>query len=197
MYNPLSDLHKMFWTPEFVVFRVEINGKQYLGRPNTIHVKHPYDPGTNQSGIFRTASSVQAFLAGYIDDEIPVTSATVKGIEAIDTIDRVPLDKILAACNDINNIPVRADIGVIRRNIAPMLDRLMAALEAWEHVHDFPRFEVIYEDLDDLKKEVSSAPFNLSEQGRESTVRNMKERVSARVTRVIEMAMYQPTSQPS
>lgn len=191
MYSPHSDLHKMFYTPEFIVFRVEIESKEYLGRPNTLQIKHPFDPGTNQKAIFYTFSSIQSFQAGYISDQIQVTSATIKGIEAIDTISREPLNNILAACNEINNIHESADAGIIRRNISPLLLRLSAALEKYEETHNLARFEVVYEDITELINECTKCPYDLSENGRASIVRNLKDRISVGVTRLIELSATQ------
>lgn len=112
MYSPYSDLHKMLHTPEFILFKVNIAGREYFGRPDTIRVKHAYDLEP-QSGIFTAYSSQQAFEAGYPGEKLPVDSTIIKGIKAIDIVNPTPLNLILAACNEINQIttiPV-ADVG--------------------------------------------------------------------------------------
>ena len=194
MYSPLSDLQKMFYSPEFVVFRVDINGKEYLGRPNTI--PYHYDPGAKQKVTFITYSSVQSFMAGYISDEIQVTSADLKGIEAIDTVSSEPLRKILAACNNIENIPVQANVGIILRNVVPMLVTLSGAMEEYEQAHNLIRFETVYEDIEDLMKECAKCPLDLHESRRSSMIRNLKERVSFDVTRLIDLSAQYSSAQP-
>ena len=188
MYSPHSDLHKMFYTPEYIVFRVEINGKEYLGRPNTLRIKHPFDPGDHQSAIFYTYSSVQSFMAGYIGDQIQVTSEEIRGIEAIDTVNPEPLNKILAACNDIYNINPKADIGIIRRNIVPLLVTLSTALQEYEQVHELSRYEGVYDDIEALILECAKCPADLSEGGRANFVRSLKEKISVDVSRLIELS---------
>ena len=190
MYSPHSDLHKMFYTPEFIVFRADIKGQQFLGRPTTLHIDHPWVPGRNQQAVFQTFSSVQSYLAGYIDLEIPVTSMDIKGIEAIDTIDPDPLNKILAACNDINNIKDIPDVGILWRNIAPLLDNLVRSLEAYEDIHGQARYEKVYDDIEDIRNECMRCPANLSDNSRAGIARNMKEKISFDVTRLIEMGSY-------
>jgi len=192
MYNPLSDLHKMFLTPEFILFRVEIKGQEYLGRPNTLVVDHQWVPGKNQEAKFRTSSSIQSFLARYVDDEIPVTSGIIKGLEAIDTVDPGPLNAILAACNDINNVAEVPNIGTLYRDIPPMLVALIHAVEDYEQLHGQPRFEVMYDDIEDLRKECVRCPADLSDNGRAGIVGNLKEKIGSRVTRLIEIGSSIP-----
>lgn len=179
----------MLLSPEFIIFRVEIDGKEYLVRPNTLYLDHPWTP-KKQSAKLNIFSSLQSFKCGYLSGEISVTSADVIGVEAIDTVDPIPLNTILAACNELENINLRADIGVIYRNIAPILHRLMEAMEDFEHIHDLRRYETAYEDINDLIHDCSKCRPDMSELERSNFVRDLKERVSVRVSRLIELASY-------
>ena len=193
MYSPHSDLYKMFHTPNFIVFRVDIGGKEYWGRPNTIRVEHPFKPGLNQQGTFDVYSNVQSFLQGAISDQIPVTSVTIKGIEAIDTVNCEPLDNILSTCFEISNIPSKADVGIIRRNIPDMLVRLELALEEFEGIHNFVKYKLAHECIEELISECKSCPHDLSENGRINLVRDLKEKVSVSVANLIELSTRQTT----
>ncbi len=188
MYSPHSDLYKMLHTPEFILFRVDINGKEYLGRPCTITVDHPYGETTNQKGVFRTFDSEQSFLSGNVSEEIQVTSTTIKGIEAIDSVDRTPLNNILAACYETSQIPERPDIGIVRRNITPVLERLLAALSDYETLHHLAHYEVAFDDIEELINECKLCPTDLSENGRASIVRNLKKKISVNVSNLIEFS---------
>src|SRR5687768_15609580 len=114
MYSPHSDLYKMIHTPGFVVFRVLVDGVEYLGRPITVGVDNLWRPGPNQKATFQIYRSVQDFMAGYIQSEIEVTSANTIGLEAIDTGGRQPFDNVLSTCFEISKINSKADIGIIK-----------------------------------------------------------------------------------
>jgi hypothetical protein len=178
----------MIHTPGFIVFRVEIEGKEFLGRPISVGVDSIWNPGVNQQGLFQTYSTIQSFMAGYINNEMKVTSETIKGIEAIDTVDNGPLNNIFTACHEIDDIPSIADIGVIKRYVPKILQALSASLTAYEELHNLNRYALVFEEIDQLAKECGTLPYNLSEIERKNFIRNLKEKVSINVTRLIELS---------
>lgn len=186
MYSPHNDLHKMFYTPEFIVFRVDINGKEYLGRPNTIQIKHPFDPGQNQKAIFYTYSSIESFLQGNISKEIRVTAQEIKGLEAIDTVNSEPLNKLLSICNDLNNLSQKSDVGIIRRNIPVILSQLLIAIDEYENVHGCLKYDIAYESIEECVNDCRNCPYDLSEIGRANLIRDLKEKISVHVSNLIE-----------
>lgn len=188
MYSPHSDLYKMIHTPGFIVFRVSVDGKEYLGRPISVGVDNFWQPGPNQSATFQIYRSMQDFMAGYIQSEIQVTSANTIGLEAIDAYGRESLDSILSACFEISEINPKADIGIIKRVIPDMLNRLAETLNEFEQLHNLIRYERAYYYIEDLALDCHRCRYDLSEVERADMVRNIKEKVRIAVTNLIEFA---------
>jgi hypothetical protein len=69
---------------------------------------------------------------------------------------------------------------------------LSAALGEYEEAHNLVTFEVVYEDIRELMNECAKCPYELSENGRASLVRNLKDKISVAVTRLIELSAMQP-----
>lgn len=184
MYSPKSDLHKMIYTPEFIAFRVKIEGIEFIGRPNTITYNASAE-GTKQQGLFYAYDGIESFIAGNHFKEIPVTSHAIIGIEAIDTVTPGPLNDILSACYEIENIPVKANIGFIRRNIPEILQRLCKALEEYEHVHSFIKFEIVFFEIQNIIKDCETC--GLPDNDREAFIRILKDKISYRVSNFINL----------
>lgn len=187
MYSPHSDLVKMFYSPSFIVFRVLIdNEKEYWGRPSTIRTgpfDHPiYD------GKFDIYASIDGFMRGNILGNIEVKKEQIKGLEAYDIINPEPLKRILSICNEFESIPNNADIGIIKIVVPEILNRLLVALNDFQDLHEYQKFEAYYDDIEETISQCENALYTVTNQQREDLINYSKERVSTRVTWLIERA---------
>src|SRR5258705_8958517 len=104
MYSPLNDLQKMWLTPRYIIFKVDIGGKVYYGRINNA-ICEPFD--IVLSGKFEAYSSLLASQTGSTGEEIIVTPKEIIGLEAYDILSNKnpsPFSKIIACCWEIENI---------------------------------------------------------------------------------------------
>lgn len=195
MYSPHSDLYKMFHTPDFILFRVKIKGSEHFGRVDTINTQIPYKQQP-VSGTFITFDGQNGFEAGIPVSIIPVDAATVEGIEAIDILNPAPLNAILAACNEIDEITQTksaADIGLIRYEIPVYIEDLLAAMLEFEQLHDLKHNEKIHADIEAIRKQLSSSPDNATELERKKVLTECRETIAACVSTFIELAAF-PTN---
>lgn len=165
MYSPHSDLYKMFHTPDFILFRVKIKESEYFGRVDTINTQRPYTPQP-VSGTFITFENQQGFETGIPISIILVDATTVEGIEAIDILNPAPLNAILAACNEIDEITQikpATDIGLIHYEIPVYIEYLLAAMLEFEQLHDLKHNEKIFADIEAIRKQLSGSPDNATE----------------------------------
>lgn len=188
MYSPFSDLFKMFHTPDFIIFRVLINDKIYLGRPNTMSVDNLFTGGKNQKAEFFTYSSIEAFIQGEVLDKLIVTAPEINGLEAIDIINPEPLNKILSICLEFDNISEKSDIGIIKRSIPETLEQLLIAIENYEKLHNSDKYEIAYDFIDEVINDCKNASYTLSELDKKKLIINSKEKVSVKISNLIEFS---------
>jgi hypothetical protein len=176
----------MFHTPELILFKVEINGKQYYGRPNTLYVENFFKPNPNQKALFYTYVDERSYLQGNRDGEIQVTALEIKGLEAIDTVKREPLDKILFHCNELSKC--KQDMWYISKAIPKILSELIIAIEEYEDIHSCKKYEVLYDDIEEIVNNCNAYPINAPEMSRSNLVRDIKEKISYRIDNLIEFS---------
>lgn len=185
MYSPYSDLEKMFWTPNYILFRCLIDGKEYFGRPKDIHM------GDVSNQKFRHCSfqywdSFGQYLSGTMPRILEeVTTNRVIGLEAIDSLsNKEPstLSQILSLCNEIAQIPEASDIGIMRNNIPAILDRLLNVIEIYSLEHPKAYTKNSIYSIDELKTEFENIDDSLkSEQYRKEKIVNLKEKLSQNI----------------
>lgn len=187
MYSPYSDLEKMFETPKAFLFKVSINGKEYFCRVNTLsHITKPV------SGSLEIYPNVMAFQRGEAPSHrMIVDNKEVIGIEVIDTKfdgKPAPINVILAYCNAIDEIKEDADIGVIRRNIPPLIENLMGAVE--EYILEYPSYNPPYtvDVINELIGECKNAKDNSTGEERKKIITNVKHVVSFQISSLVRLS---------
>jgi hypothetical protein len=136
----------MFYTPNYLVFRVRINDKEYFGRMKHGRTSRPFGI---TAGTFRGYRSLLSSMGGGHGEEIEITSNDVIGLEVIDiNSSKAPsgISKILAACNEIQNVPSTSN------ETTALIDNLISALQEFNDEH---RATVlargVIDKLDDIK----------------------------------------------
>jgi hypothetical protein len=193
MYSPYSDLYKMLLTPTFIVFRVKINGIEYFGRPDMLNVEHPFIGGKKQYGIFKSFKSMGEYQSGTVSKEINVTSDEIIGIEAIDTINPIPLIDILSACNELPKKYNEGSYNLIKYNIPDTLQKLLVSIKEYSKIHNCTKNYGLYDDIEDVINDCKNADASISGIKLENLIRDSIEKVSIRVCNLIEFSGKQTT----
>lgn len=185
MYSPYSDLEKMFWTPNYILFRCLIDGKEYFGRPKDIHM------GDVSNQKFRHCSfqywdSLGQYLSGTMPELLEeVTANRVVGLEAIDSLsNKKPstLSKILSICNEIDQLNELEDIGFMKTSIPEKLERFKITVQEYEEEHKKAYTQNLIYLIDEYKTEFENIGDSLnSEQYRKEKIVNLKEKLSQNI----------------
>jgi hypothetical protein len=125
MYSPFDDLQKMWLTPHYILFKVDINGKQYYGRVSSL-ISKPFN------GKFEGFDNLFAAQSGSPGIEIRVSPEEITGLEAYDSFsnqDPSPFSKILLACIKFDKI------STIDENATLIVQNIINAIEDFTKEH--------------------------------------------------------------
>lgn len=185
MYSLYSDLEKMFWTPNYILFRCLIDGKEYIGRPKDIHMGDISNQKFKHCR-FQYWDSIGQYFSGTMPQILEeVKSNQVIGLEAIDTLSKEnpsTLSQILAICNEISLVDDKTDLGEIKKSVPDLLEKLYHAIHTYRMEHPKAYTGNPLYHINEYKAEFENIDVTLDTfQYKRDKVRNLKEGISHQI----------------
>lgn len=186
-----ATLQKMWLPPYYLLFKVTIDGTQYLGRVDTLRYEQHFNKPS--IGIFKSYKSIEDFRIGAVDKEIKTSSDKVEILEVIDSCSEQhpsAINSLITVCQKVIDTPNNADIGTVRRTLPDTLDELNYCVVDFCSLHKTAIKGDISEYIEETKKEIKKIPDNFSLDHQKILIEDLKERIFYLVDNLIRYSEH-------
>lgn len=190
MLAPYRPLQRMWLPPYYLLFKVIIDGKDFLGRVNVLRYNQNFG-NTPSTGVFNSYKSIDDFINKIIDSEIETASDKVTITEIIDTFSELhpsPINSLMSICDKLNAIPSNTDIGTLRHTIKDLLDELSFAVNDFWKLHPTVFKNDTIEYIKQSITEIKRIPDSFSLDHRIVFIEDLKERIFYLVDNLIRFS---------
>lgn len=181
MTLPYSNLQKMSLPPYYLLFKVLIDNKEYLGRMDTIGYVQNFNKPSR--GTFNVYKSIEDFKNDNLDKKIETASDKVIILDVIDTISKQhpsPLNTLIDLCKKFDAIPNDFDVDTL----SDIIEQIIYSFEDFATEH--PKVNKgITSDLLRLKKESQDM---IDENRKKTFIIDAKERVNYQIDNLIRFS---------
>lgn len=194
MYSPYSDLQKMWNSPNYLVFRFSVDGKEYFGRPiDVLCKKENADSPTTLVGYrYIIYNNLIDFRNGLEKERVEIyKSQFIVGKEVVDSIslqNPSPINLLLESCNRLDSFKNVIEIGLLKRIIPDILNEIYSYTKDFLSEHPRGNERDLRHFIDKYIKEIETIPYSASKLEIDNLFRDIIEVISSEISIIIRHA---------